>query len=279
MDEKIGSGYYVTIPMKILLDEELTPKARLLFGVIANLSNQRGYCFASNAYLATETGWHKDTISEFVAQLVSKNYLTRFDEVAKSGLERRLFLGEGVKAKPPRGDRPNGLEGLGHSTLQNNTNEYNKVNKISSDSKESVVVLSENKDTEKESAEKKEKKVALKKKEKVADPCYTSFVREWTEAYPQQMFDAVSGRKINEIIKKTKWRMKLTGKDTESVEKVTAAFAYVLAYVKRSNHFCHLKPISTFETQYLSIIAEIESGKGTTTTKKQSPRDFINSFR
>lgn len=112
---------------------------------------------------------------------------------------------------------------------------------------------------------------------KEVDPAYTEFVRVWCQEYPTLGFDAVSGRKIKELIKKTKWRMKLNGKDTESVEKVTAAFAYVLAYVKRSNHFCHLKPITTFESQYLSVIAEIESGKRT--TKKQSPRDYVNSFR
>ncbi len=72
--------------------------------------------------------------------------------------------------------------------------------------------------------------------------------------------------------------MKQTGKDFEDVAKVTAAFAYVIAYVKRVNHFCHLKPITTFESQYLSIIAEIGSGKGITKNYKPTAREIIESF-
>jgi hypothetical protein len=118
-------------------------------------------------------------------------------------------------------------------------------------------------------------------KKKEVDPCYPEFVRVWCEEYPELRFNATSGKKIKELILDTKWRMRLRGKhvEAEDVSKVTAAFKYVIAYVKRSNHFVNRKPITTFQGQYLSIITEIESGKtGLITKNKPSTRDIINSL-
>src|SRR5690606_38888005 len=138
MQEEItGHGYYAVLPMKVLLDESLNPKARLLFAVVANLSNQRGYCFASNSYLAKVTGWHHKTVSGFVSELIKAGYLKRFDEVTSTGVERRLFVIEGASvphremakgvpsndgggvAKPRRGVSSNDGGGRSQMTAQN----------------------------------------------------------------------------------------------------------------------------------------------------------------
>src|SRR5690606_31530828 len=109
-----------------------------LFAVVANLSNQRGYCFASNSYLAKVTGWHHKTVSGFVSELIKAGYLKRFDEVTSTGLERRLFVTEGASvphrettegvpsndgggvAKPRRGVSSNDGGGRSQMTAQNN---------------------------------------------------------------------------------------------------------------------------------------------------------------
>lgn len=110
---------------------------------------------------------------------------------------------------------------------------------------------------------------------KPVDECYPEFVRLWVEAYPDLGFDAVSGKKIKSLIQKTKWRLKL-GEKEPTLQATVAAFQYVMAYVKRVNHFCHGKPITTFESQYLSIIHEIKHGRQP--RKNPSAFDIINSL-
>src|SRR5690606_7118992 len=94
-EELTGHGYYTVIPMRILLDESINPKARLLFGIISNLANQKGYCFASNSYLANVTGWHHKTISGFVNELHKAGYID--SQVGDYGQDRRIYITEGVE--------------------------------------------------------------------------------------------------------------------------------------------------------------------------------------
>jgi len=94
-EELTGHGYYTVIPMRILLDESINPKARLLFGIISNLANQKGYCFASNSYLANVTGWHHKTISGFVNELHKAGYID--SQLGDYGQDRRIYITEGVE--------------------------------------------------------------------------------------------------------------------------------------------------------------------------------------
>jgi hypothetical protein len=115
------------------------------------------------------------------------------------------------------------------------------------------------------------------KKPKKVDECYKPFVKSWCEAYPELGFDALSGKKIKSIIGKTKKYLVAGGKEA-TTELATTMFNYVLQYLKRTNHWCHGKDISTLDAKYLSIIFEIKNGKPIA-PKKQSARDFVNSFR
>ena len=136
-EEIIGHGYYITVPMALVLDESISPKAKLLFGVIANLCNQRGYCFATNKYIGDLMGWHRDTVSGFINELIKKEWLIPFEEITPHGSQRRLKMGEfpqggvgevaeGGSADSPRGVRRNGLDPLGEMAEQNNINLNNK---------------------------------------------------------------------------------------------------------------------------------------------------------
>jgi hypothetical protein len=118
----------------------------------------------------------------------------------------------------------------------------------------------------------------IKEKKKKVDECYKPFVEAWCAAYPELGFDAISGRKIKAIITKTKKYLTASEKEP-TLELALGMFKYVLAYNARTNHWCHGKDISTFEAKYLSIVYEIKNGKTNATSKKQSPRDFVNSFR
>ena len=97
MEEKIGFGAYVVIPTALLMDDKVSSQAKLTFGIISNLSNQRGYCFASNSYIANLLNLHENTISKHIGELINTGYLIRFDEVTSIGLQRRLALSDPIK--------------------------------------------------------------------------------------------------------------------------------------------------------------------------------------
>jgi hypothetical protein len=112
-----------------------------------------------------------------------------------------------------------------------------------------------------------------KKKKTDTEPCFQAMVDAWAEAYPFLMFRPIDGKCINEIISMT--REVMTGRGKEATcEALVNSFKYVIAYVKREHHFCDGKPLTTWNSQYLSIVHEIANGKS-----KQKPlttREKIN---
>lgn len=129
MNEILGFGYYIVVPTKLLKDDRISPNAKLCFGVIANLSNERGYCFASNDYIGKQLDVHGMTISRYIQELVEFEYLTRFDEITQYGKQRRLYLNpnvEGVQSKPIRGGKQKQLEGVSKTDYHNNISIINK---------------------------------------------------------------------------------------------------------------------------------------------------------
>ncbi len=69
-------SYYAIIPANVRYDKNLTPTARLLYGEITALCNERGYCWASNSYFSELYDVSKVTISKWVNQLVNQGYIT-----------------------------------------------------------------------------------------------------------------------------------------------------------------------------------------------------------
>lgn len=68
---------YSIIPASVLLSKELSSTEKLLIGVISNLSNIKGYCFASNHYLGECLGISKHTIRRVISDLEQKGVLGR----------------------------------------------------------------------------------------------------------------------------------------------------------------------------------------------------------
>lgn len=73
---EITRSYYAIIPAEIRYDKDLPPNAKLLYGEITALCNEKGFCWAGNGYFAELYGVTKVTISRWVNQLVEKGYLT-----------------------------------------------------------------------------------------------------------------------------------------------------------------------------------------------------------
>ena len=93
--ENINKAYYAIIPANVRYDEDLTPNAKLLYGEITALCNEKGYCWASNTYFAELYKTSTKTISRCISQLVDKNYISLelvYKENSKEIQERRLRL-------------------------------------------------------------------------------------------------------------------------------------------------------------------------------------------
>lgn len=74
MEEK--KSYYAIIPANIRYDKDLTPNAKLLYGEITALCNERGYCWSENSYFAELYGVSNTSISKWINLLVQKGYLS-----------------------------------------------------------------------------------------------------------------------------------------------------------------------------------------------------------
>ena len=69
------SGNFSVIPANVRYDVDLCPNAKLLYGEITALCNQKGYCLATNRYFARLYRVSTKTVSTWINQLVKKGYI------------------------------------------------------------------------------------------------------------------------------------------------------------------------------------------------------------
>lgn len=100
MDKK---GYYAIIPANVRYDESLTPNAKLLYGEITALCNEKGYCWATNGYFAELYNVSKVSISKWIGSLKDAGYVSieiEQDRGTKQILNRYIrLLNGGIKEK------------------------------------------------------------------------------------------------------------------------------------------------------------------------------------
>ena len=127
-------AYYAIIPANVRYDKELTPNAKLLYGEITALCNERGYCWASNQYFAELYGVSKQSISSWINALVSKGYVKsvlQYKEGTKEILNRYLsLLDDPIKENlnTPIKENPKENNTVPNNTT-NNTYEYKEKRK------------------------------------------------------------------------------------------------------------------------------------------------------
>lgn len=110
MEESIQRNYYAILPAKVRYDKNITPNAKLLYAEITALCNDKGYCWAGNAYFAELYGVTKTSISNWISSLQKNGYI-----------EVQLIYKENSKEIQSRH-----ISIVNNMSIQNNLNTYTK---------------------------------------------------------------------------------------------------------------------------------------------------------
>ena len=98
--EEQQRSYYAIIPANVRYDKDLAPNAKLLYGEITALCNEKGYCWASNQYFAELYGVSVLSVKRWVNSLVTKGYVYRtltYKPNSKEVDKRILSVDSGIK--------------------------------------------------------------------------------------------------------------------------------------------------------------------------------------
>lgn len=93
MSESEKKSYYAIIPANVRYDKNLNANAKLLYGEITALCNERGYCWASNSYFAELYGVANETVSRWIKKLCDYGYVSlQHDYDGKNITGRKIFI-------------------------------------------------------------------------------------------------------------------------------------------------------------------------------------------
>lgn len=131
MEEK--KSYYAIIPANVRYDADLTPNAKLLYGEITALCNEKGYCWATNDYFAKLYNVSKVSISNWISSLVKKGYIYSeiiYKEGSKEILNRYLkLIDKPIKENFNTPIKDNFKENITENNNTSNITTNNTVNK------------------------------------------------------------------------------------------------------------------------------------------------------
>ena len=123
-------SYYAIIPAFVRYDQNLTANAKLLYGEITALCNDKGFCFARNKYFADLYGVSNVSISKWINQLKSSGYIKIkmiYKEDSKQIESREMYITNfnEVLKKSSGGIKEKFKDNI-YNNINNNTLEYKK---------------------------------------------------------------------------------------------------------------------------------------------------------
>ena len=130
---ELKKSYYAIIPAEVRYDEQLPPNAKLLYGEITSLCNEKGYCWATNQYFADLYKVSKITVSRWISTLNKKGYIaveTLYKEGTKEIIGRHLYIVNTPINKNVNRYIQNDLEGINeivNTPINKNVKDNNKV--------------------------------------------------------------------------------------------------------------------------------------------------------
>lgn len=205
-------NYYVVVTAKVLRDKTLSDKEKLMMGLISNLTNKTGICFASNAYLANELNCSISTVKRAISNLHQYIEVEVMRDEKNEVSSRQIWLREATifRETPQPKNEPTSAQKRTDPSVHLCTDLSPKMNPIKSEYNN------------------KEIKNKIKKEDAVKNGCYKFFVDVWFRYYKSQTgltptFGAVEGRHMKQIIQKIKTKTK-----SEDEQYLSDSFAALL---------------------------------------------------
>lgn len=94
MSEDVKVNYYSVVPAEVKYNNELTERAKLIYGEISSLSNKMGYCFATNGYFAKLYKCTNRTIQNAISKLQEQGFIK---VVIENRNQRKIYLATSTK--------------------------------------------------------------------------------------------------------------------------------------------------------------------------------------
>lgn len=131
MADVTQKAYYAVIPATVRYDKDLPPNAKLLYGEITALCNEKGFCWASNDYFAKLYNCTRQSVSGWIGKLKNKGYISVeivYKEGSKEILDRYIKISEYPIQKNLNTPIQNNLK---ENNTDINTTSNNTINNIS----------------------------------------------------------------------------------------------------------------------------------------------------
>ncbi|MDD2496404.1 MAG: helix-turn-helix domain-containing protein [Tissierellia bacterium] len=121
---------FSVIPTEVMINKEISSTAKILYGIISSLTNEKGYCWASNDYLGELLGKTARQISSTINTLLKERLI---NSEIQANFRRKITLTNSIgRKKTSRGVEENCV-GVGRKLPHNNIIEQDNNNIIIAD--------------------------------------------------------------------------------------------------------------------------------------------------